>query len=60
MSNFQQAINYKKEFLSNNPQHKEEVEDLFQLMLDECEDECTSVQNEMELFIGSCDDLLID
>jgi hypothetical protein len=60
MEEFKEAIEFKKKFLSENPQHKEEVEDLFQLMLAECEDECASTTHEIELFIGSCEDLLED
>lgn len=58
MEQFQEAIEFRKEFLSKNPQLKAEVDDFFQLMLDECEDECASVQHEIDLFIGSCKELL--
>ena len=58
MSRFQEAIDFRKEFLGKHPSLKEEVDDFFQLMLDECEDECASVQHEIDLFIGSCEELL--
>ena len=59
MANLQRAIDYRKEFIGKYPEHKSEVDDLFQLMKDEI-DEGGSTEHEIELFIGSCDDLLIE
>lgn len=56
----QEAIDFKKEFLAKHPNLKSEVDDYFQLMLDECEDDCASVQHEIDLFIGSCEELLTE
>jgi len=60
MATFTRAVEFGNEFMKNHPQHKEEVRDLFQLMKDECEDECASVEHEIDLFIGACEDLLIE
>jgi hypothetical protein len=57
-SEFERAIDFKKEFLAKHPELKSEVDDYFQLMLDECEDDCSSVSHEIDLFIGSCEELL--
>lgn len=57
--NLQFARNFKKEFIINHPQHEEQVNDSFQLMLDEIE-EGESEMNEVNHFISSCDDLLIE
>ena len=51
------AVDFKNEFVKNNPQHKAEVEDFFQLMQDEIE-EGGSTEHEIDLFIGSCEQLL--
>lgn len=51
------AKKFRQEFIAEHPQLKDDVNDLFQLMLDEIE-EGASVDNEVILFIGSCGDLL--
>lgn len=53
----QTAKKFRQDFIAKHPQFKDEVNDLFQLMLDEIE-EGASEQNEIRLFIGSCEDLL--
>jgi outer membrane protein assembly factor BamD (BamD/ComL family) len=53
------AVEYGNEFMKKHPQHKEEVKDYFQLMKDEIE-EGSSTEHEIDLFIGACDDLLIE
>lgn len=55
--NIKQAIDFKKDFLKKYPEHKEEVNDYFELMQDEIEDG-GSTSHEIELFINSCKDLL--
>lgn len=51
------ATEFGREFIKNHPQFKEEILDLYQLMKDEIE-EGGSTDHEMDLFIGSCEDLL--
>lgn len=51
------AIEFGNQFMKEHPEHKEEVRDLFQLMKDEIE-EGGSTEHEINLFIGSCNDLL--
>ena len=51
------AVEFGREFIAKHPHLKEEVKDLFQLMKDEIE-EGGSVEHEVYLFIGSCNDLL--
>lgn len=51
------ARKFGQEFIAKHPQFKDEVNDLYQLMLDEIE-EGGSVSHEVGLFIGSCEDLL--
>ena len=51
------ARNFGIEFIKNHPQFKAEVNDYYFLMLNEIE-EGGSEANEVELFIGSCEDLL--
>jgi len=53
------AINFKKEFLNVNPQLKDEVNDYFSLMIDEIDDG-GSTEQEIDLFIGACEDLLVE
>lgn len=53
------AIDFKKEFLNVNPQLKDEVNDFFSLMIDEIDDG-GSTEHEIDLFIGACEDLLIE
>jgi hypothetical protein len=53
-----QAEEFAKDFIANNPQHKEEVIDLLQLMIDEIEGG-ESAYNELNLFEGACNDLLL-
>jgi hypothetical protein len=55
----EKARDFGMRFLTNHPEHKEEVSGLYQLMKDEIE-EGESVTNEVELFIGACEDLLIE
>ena len=51
------AKSFKDNFIKNHPEHKERVEDYYQLMIDEIE-EGESKKNEIDLFISSCNDLL--
>ena len=51
------AVDFGNEFMKKHPQFREEVKDLFQLMKDEIE-EGGSTEHEINLFIGSCEDLL--
>jgi outer membrane protein assembly factor BamD (BamD/ComL family) len=57
MGQFAQAVDYGNDFIKKHPQHRQQVLDYFQLMKDEVE-EGGSVQHEIDLFIGACDDLL--
>lgn len=57
--NIKQAKEFAIEFIGKHPHFKEEVKDLYQLMLDEIE-EGGSVTHEVNLFIGGCEDLLND
>jgi len=59
MSATAEAQEFAKEFLGKNPELKDEVNDMFQLMQDEIE-AGESEQNELDLFIGACKDLLED
>lgn len=59
MGQFARAVEFGNEFMKKHPQHKEEVRDYFQLMKDEVE-EGGSVENEINLFIGACNDLLTE
>lgn len=54
---FEIAVRFGNDFIKKYPQFTEEVKDYFQLMQDEVE-QGGSVQHEMELFIGACEDLL--
>jgi len=60
MGQFAEAVEFGNAFIKEHPQHKAQVLDYFQLMKDECEDECASVQNEIDHFIAACNDLLIE
>jgi hypothetical protein len=51
------AVDFGNEFMKKHPQFKAEVRDYFQLMKDEIE-EGGSTEHEINLFIGSCEDLL--
>lgn len=51
------AVKFGQEFIAKHPHLKDDVNDLFQLMNNEI-DEGGSVENEVNLFIGSCNDLL--
>ena len=53
------AVDFGNEFMKNHPQFKPEVRDYFQLMKDEIE-EGGSTENEIDLFIGACNDLLTE
>lgn len=57
MGQFARAVEYGNDFMKKHPQHTKEVKDYFQLMKDEVE-EGSSVEHEIDLFIGACDDLL--
>lgn len=59
MGQFARAVEYGNKFIKEHPQHKEQVHEFFQLMKDEVE-EGGSVEHEIDLFIGACDDLLIE
>ena len=57
MGQLLRAVQYGNEFMKKHPEYRTEVNNLFQLMKDEIE-EGGSVENEINLFISSCDDLL--
>jgi hypothetical protein len=57
MGQFARAVDFGKDFIAKHPEHKAEVLDYFQLMKDEVE-EGGSVEHEINLFIGACNDLL--
>jgi hypothetical protein len=57
MGKLSRAVEFGNQFMKDHPEHKEAVRDLFQLMKDEIE-EGGSTENEIDLFIGSCEDLL--
>jgi len=59
MSQLARAKEFAKEFTNKHPEHTDEVNDLFDLMKDEIESG-ESVENEINLFIGACEDLLIE
>jgi hypothetical protein len=56
---FERALIYRREFLIERPDLQEQVDDLLQLMFDEIE-QGGSTDHEIDLFISSCDDLLIE
>lgn len=58
-SRFARAISFGNEFMKNHPKHKQQVRDYFELMKDEVE-EGGSIEHEIDLFIGSCNDLLTE
>lgn len=49
--------NYAKDFIKNNPEHSEEVEDLYQLCIDEIE-AGASMENEIQLCISDIKQIL--
>jgi hypothetical protein len=51
------ATEFGREFIKAHPEFKDEILDLYQLMKDEIE-EGGSTEHEIDLFIGSCEDLL--
>ncbi len=53
------AQDFAIEFTSKHPEHTDEVKDLFDLMKDEI-NSGESVDNEVNLFIGACNDLLVE
>ena len=55
--NLEQAKEFKNDFIKNHPEHEFSVNDFYQLMLDEIE-AGESLENEVSLFIKSCNDLL--
>jgi len=57
--NIQRATDFANEFVKEHPEHNDEVLDLFDLMKDEIE-AGESQENEIQLFIGACKDLLIE
>ena len=59
MGALKRAVDYGNEFIKKHPQHKDDVKNYFQLMKDEIE-EGSSTEHEIDLFIGACDDLLIE
>jgi len=53
----EQVKQFKDQFIKEHPETKENVEDLFQLMLDEIE-EGGSIFGEIQSFYSSCDELI--
>jgi len=54
-----EAREFAKKFLEKHPEHRVIVNGFFQLMMDEIEND-ESAQNELELFISACEDLVIE
>ena len=52
------ATNFAKDFIKIHPEHTEEVQSFYYLMISEIE-EGNSENNEIELFISACKDLLL-
>jgi len=52
------ALNFAKDFIKNHPEHTEEVQSFYSLMMSEIE-EGNSENNEVNLFISACKDLLL-
>lgn len=59
MSEIEEAREFAKDFVNKHPILTEEVQDYLDLMLENIE-EGDSPQNELNLFIGACEDLLKD
>ena len=59
MSEIEEAREFAKDFVNKHPIVAEEVHDYLDLMLENIE-EGDSPQNELDLFIGACEDLLKD
>jgi hypothetical protein len=57
MDQVEQAKAYAQDFIKTNPDLANEVNELFTLMCEEIQDG-ESPDNELELFISSCDELL--
>ena len=56
---YTRALKFRKEFLIKHPELESQVDDHLQLMFDGV-DEGGSIQNEMDQFITSCEQLLKD
>jgi len=59
MREIEEARKFAKDFVNKHPIVAEEVHDYLDLMLENIE-EGDSPQNELDLFIGACEDLLKD
>jgi hypothetical protein len=59
MEEIDKAIKFAKDFVNNHPILTEQVADYLDLMLENI-GEGESPQNELDLFIGACEDLLKD
>jgi len=59
MEQIARAKDFATEFVKKHPEHIDEVNDMFDLMKDEI-NSGESVENEINLFIGACEDLLIE
>jgi hypothetical protein len=59
MDAIDRAIEFAKKFKKQNPLLEDQVADYLDLMLENIE-EGESPQNELNLFIGACEDLLKD
>ena len=59
MGQLSRAVEFGNEFMKDHPEHSGDVRELFQLMKDEIA-EGGSVENEIDHFIGGCNDLLIE
>jgi hypothetical protein len=59
MREIEEAREFAKDFVNKHPILTEEVQDYLDLMLENIE-EGDSPQNELDLFIGACKDLLKD
>ena len=59
MSEIEKAREFARDFVNKHPILAEEVHDYLDLMLENIE-EGDSPQNELNLFIGACEDLLKD
>jgi hypothetical protein len=59
MEEIDKAIKFAKDFVNNHPILTEQVHDYLDLMLENIA-EGDSPQNELQLFMGACEDLLKD
>ncbi len=59
MDTIDEAVKFAKDFMKKHPLLKKQTKDYLDLMLDNI-GEGESPQNELQLFMGACEDLLKD